>query len=966
MLSRADPFVSDHGGFLLFRNPRVGHRGALDTAVTPERGVGERVHHKTKSFSAMARAVGGAVRHYAAQTMGWTAGQNKRSLLDTASAATRNMHLMAQRSNKATRHPRTLSFARATDDAPAEQAIQEEDDSVVPPLLITYLVHFSDKVVLNGELLAEFKAKTGLTLGAYFPHRSYLLVATQAQVADVRQNLDLDFVDWIGEFPNEAKVVSPQLHELVLLSAQAREERAQESVKTQARAGVFALNVQLQPLDGQASRTDEQLAALASLVVDFLSAHDFSSNDWDVVHSPSFHNDLLIVRSKKGTTVTVASAAHLLDLLSELVEVHVIEARTELAYRNEIAQQLTQSGGETAGPNGDGRTVWARGLQGEGQIVGCADSGSDYDHCFFNGAATPAPTSTPNLSLKKTIAYVVLPGADKTDDVGGHGTHVTGSIVGHGGTGDILAHSGQAPEAKLFFQDIGLTGGGLDGLGDVTDLGSGIFGPAYDAGARIHSDSWGSMDNTYSTYAQSVDAFIWQSGGDSVKNMLILVAAGNDGLKEGSVSGTVGSPATAKNIISVGASQTTNAGWLQSTEYTNWAEKQQDARAQLEDPNLQCCSSSNIAVLKYCCETYLQGEIQGKPDRYNDENMADFSSRGPTADGRVKPELVAPGQYIISARSDGKIDGGAGQCASVQSALTSMAGTSMATPIAAGCAALVRQYLVEGWSETGSKPASAPSTVGGRAEPSAALMAAMLINGAQSLTGTIDQNNDGSVFAPLSNGIFPLSVFQGFGRITLDRSLWFAGETRYNRFTEDSAHDMHTGDDRDYCFTTSATGPIKATMVYSDAPGQVGAGVAAVNNLDVYIGSSSEDAVAGNFVQHRDTLNNAESAIYNAKASGTQVFVKVRAVNVPTPGQRYALVVSGMIDTTSLRTGTACAADSSGFAITESRFAVADDSDHFPLGPVVGGAVGGAAGLAIILAVARYCWTRYRNSGTII
>jgi len=89
----------------------------------------------------------------------------------------------------------------------------------------------------------------------------------------------------------------------------------------------------------------------------------------------SFHNDLLILRSTRP--IARGDAVRLLELLSELVEVHVVEYREAHVVHNEIAQQLTQSGSTTAGPNRDGRTIWARGIRGEGQLVGCADSGVD-------------------------------------------------------------------------------------------------------------------------------------------------------------------------------------------------------------------------------------------------------------------------------------------------------------------------------------------------------------------------------------------------------------------------------------------------------------------------------------------------------------------------------------------------------------------------------------------------------------
>jgi ABC-type antimicrobial peptide transport system ATPase subunit len=101
--------------------------------------------------------------------------------------------------------------------------------------------------------------------------------------------------------------------------------------------------------------------------------------------------------------------------------------------------------------------------------------------------------------------------------------------------------------------------------------------------------------------------------------MLILYAAGNDGLKEGSVSGTVGSPATAKNIISVGASQTTNQGWIDSTDYIDYEEKRLDAAEQLgqDVSTFDCCTyTQNPKVPAYCCQAYIKQQIQNSPTEH--------------------------------------------------------------------------------------------------------------------------------------------------------------------------------------------------------------------------------------------------------------------------------------------------------------------------------------------------------------
>jgi hypothetical protein len=139
----------------------------------------------------------------------------------------------------------------------------------------------------------------------------------------------------------------------------------------------------------------------------------------------------------------------------------------------------------------------------------------------------------------------------------GHGTHICGSLAGSaavpsdpGLEAQAALSNGAAPNARIAFDDIADEGG--DDLGGIPDdIGEGLMGPSYDVGARIYGMSWGSIsDNTYSMSAQNVDKFVHEHD-----DMLVLVAAGNDG--EGSwgpVPHTVTSPATAKNILSVGSS----------------------------------------------------------------------------------------------------------------------------------------------------------------------------------------------------------------------------------------------------------------------------------------------------------------------------------------------------------------------------------------------------------------------------
>ncbi len=337
---------------------------------------------------------------------------------------------------------------------------------------------------------------------------------------------------------------------------------------------------------------------------------------------------LEVIENEYETAVVVEIAPDLVEDIAKEPLVRFVDEIPEAILHNNTTGWVVQS-------NVSGQTpIWAQGIDGTGEIVTLMDSGVDYNSCFFreDGNAPPGPTH------RKIIDYSTFGGQEYDGCGTGHGTHVAGTIAGDQSyiTGSTQ-HSGMAPGALLTVQDVGNDGffDCLFGFVNVPSSLIGAFNASYDLGARIHSNSWGSSSNAYDNFAVNVDQFMWNN-----PDFLIVFANGN----AGSGAGTVGSPATAKNLISVGATQ--------------------------QAPN--------------------QNTIAG------------YSSRGPASDGRIKPTMVAPGGdsngYIVSANNHTG-DPPSPTCATQGSPF---AGTSMATPAIAGLAALTRQYFRDGFYPQGS------------------------------------------------------------------------------------------------------------------------------------------------------------------------------------------------------------------------------------------------------------------------
>ncbi len=274
-----------------------------------------------------------------------------------------------------------------------------------------------------------------------------------------------------------------------------------------------------------------------------------------------------------------------LPKLARMPEVMYLEPWFEAKLVNDNAQWVTQTWKQGI------RRVWAKGLDGQGQVVNTADTGilvQPTQHNMFRDPAVNITTWGDFPTHRKIIAYRTWAGsaAAFNDHTGQtwHGTHTAGTICGDDSyVSGVEPCDGMPLKAKMFFMDIGNATNGLSIPADLTNLYTLPYNGNAGGAARVSSHSWGYTmgAGTYTTNCAQTDQFMWTN-----KQFLICYAAGNSG--PGAT--TVIPPGTSKDIITGGA--VSNA------------------------------TSAN--------------------------QMASFSSRGPCVDTRYKPTVTAPGMAMRS------------------------------------------------------------------------------------------------------------------------------------------------------------------------------------------------------------------------------------------------------------------------------------------------------------------------------
>lgn len=284
------------------------------------------------------------------------------------------------------------------------------------------------------------------------------------------------------------------------------------------------------------------------------------------------------------------------------------------------------------------------------------------------------------------------------------------------------------------------------------------------------------------------------------------------------------------------------------------------------------------------------------------ESMDHSSSQGPTLDGRVKPDLVAPGSLLAAqSQSECGVSLKSGTCSAVHQPPTTPilvcsvqhgisrtdtradtgmwgAGTSMAAPVVAGAAAVVRQYFSDGFYPTGIA-GEGPSH-----EASGPLVKAVLIGGAVSMLGY-----SGEAALPMTTP----SPVQGWGRVNLARSLPLqGGDTVTNMQVVDQAEFTADGTSHVYCIDAEGA-LLSVTLVWHDPPAAPAAEQQLVNDLDLDIQLAALGGLKlySQGAAQPDRVNNVERIVLEAAPSG-HVAITVSAHRLSTP-QKYSLVVLG-------------------------------------------------------------------------
>ncbi len=581
------------------------------------------------------------------------------------------------------------------------------------------------------------------------------------------------------------------------------------------------------------------------LTVDVRLAPGSSQRSIDQVKSNFAVNRSLDLGTRGHRFILEVSGTKEVESLAMINDVYYISRYREPELHSEVDSQIIGGGAWIMDDEHDdihhpyrkhgdyGAYINQIGYSGKGVVIAVADTGI--------GNGTLGDSGHPDLTGRVIGGY----GFEDLDDDDwvdghGHGTHVTGSAAGdtYGAIGEKGGYPGYAPylmaqglaydselySAKVF--DPGWLGADFYEIVEI---------PKQEADAYIHTNSWGS--NTEGEYIES-DSIYDQAVRNADRNttgnqpMVITVSAGNDG-RRGNQS--TGSPGNAKNVITVGAT-----------------------------------------------ESFMpDGSYFGGRDTDDPYEVASFSSRGWTEDNRIKPDVVAPGENVLSLGNPNRNVGGTYEWKS---------GTSMSCPAVAGASAVVVEWYEKNHGE----------------RPSPAMVKSLLINTAEDPA----QENCRHEYVPNKD--------VGWGMVDISK-LEYPKEDPIPFMLEDQNSLLETGEKNVYeVEPESKEEPFKISLVWTDKEAEEGDNPTLKNDLNLEVISPSGEKYVGNSFERGwtradqrtikdfdtngdgyDDVNNVQNVFIHPDnvEEGTYT-VRVIGKNIPadanndgTPNQDYALTV---------------------------------------------------------------------------
>ncbi len=495
----------------------------------------------------------------------------------------------------------------------------------------------------------------------------------------------------------------------------------------------------------------------------------------------------------------------------------------------------------------NGASLWDQGLIGTGQIVAVVDRGLDRNQDFFSQYDTgaggvvvrkytdadfPAEGELGELHPEhKVVGYFVQPGAspyEGTIRCNGsnngtyHGSHVAGTVAGDSGTPADANQPNYDPS---------------DGMAPhaqllIQDMANNETGCFIGRGG-------------YPMFKQAAKAGAWISSNSY---------------------GTVAEPPVADGY--------------------KLAEFEIDKAAYELEDQLIVFAAGNDGALGLGHPSHAKNMVAvGSLGHGNSLITSTFSSVGPAYDGRIKPDIMAPGENVVSSSGDGDDTVPPAQLNAV---VVPLSGTSMATPAVSGGAALMRQYFMDGFYPSGEK------TVTDAMRPSGSLMKSVLLNGTV-LNNTIPSNS------------------QGWGRIWLDNNLYFAGDQKQLRVWDlPNANGLATNEAMTFKVQVGEGQDLRVTLSWFDPPAALGNGAALVNDLDLELSFAGQRYWGNHWIDGQsqtggvaDKLNNVEQIHIPHPDSGEYtITVKGSSVNgsdtVASRKQGFALVSSQQVCETNI------------------------------------------------------------------